>query len=572
MKKRWLACVVALALVLGMVPGVTASAAEDLGSDPVQLDICDGSISIVSGTDTVTYTQGDSVYTSTGGCIVTQSDTSVPTENRIDIKADSEDCLKVKLTIASLNIESKTSPIALYGEANVTLTLVGESTLICIGTEEYGINQAGLRVSQLAMLTIKGNGFLSVAGSGHSAGIGGSFMANAGTIIIDSGTIYATGGMSSAGIGGALGNKETMITINGGTINATGGWLGAGIGRGFSGDGGTIIISGGTINATGGHMDGAGIGGGNGGKGGIIVISNAMVIAEGDYHAIGGGELDNQYGCDSITVGENAVLELNVREEGSLFSERIEVYSCFDSASHSGNSALFCADAFGHSGITYQWQMMDGEEWLDVEGQTSATASIPVTEDNAGSTYRCAITNVYGNTVYTDEVKSYILAFTQQPESVETDLDDIVALSVTSSCSNVTYQWQRSYDGEMWTNVAGKTSPTLVVTTTFAENGTLYRCVITATNGDTLASDPARITVNTDAVTYSTDFYLEQADGSYAIAERVTLESRRALPSPPRKKSSTTTRRTPPRASTAAPSRRITVWCSPAIMNGGNTP
>ena len=161
---------------------------------------------------------------------------------------------------------------------------------------------------------------------------------------------------------------------------------------------------------------------------------------------------------------------------------------------------------------------------MNVDSQTSATASIPMSEENNGAIYRCAVTNVYGNVVYTNTAQSYILAFTQQPESVETNLDEIAALTVTSSCSNVTYRWQRSYDRVSWTDVAGKNSPTLVVTTTHSENGAWYRCVITATNGDELASDPAQIIVNTNAVTYTTHYYLENADGSYSLADRTVLE------------------------------------------------
>lgn len=573
MKYRIAAFVLCIAMVLGLLPAAAAEElhASDLGSTPVELDICDGSISIVSGTDTVAYTQGDEVYTSTGGCIVTQSDTSGPAANRIDISAAEEDALEVKLTIAGLNVESEESPIALDGSASVILTLVGENVLTCTGTSYSNSNQAGLCVTQYAALTVKGSGSLSATGGYQGAGIGGGYSGDGGTITISGGEVTAIGGQGGAGIGGGkYGNGGTItitggmlnatsgnagvpegsgagvgggyfgdggvITISGGIVTATGG-SGAGIGGGYNGDGGNIFIIGGSVTAFGGTFSktstdcGSGIGGGKDGSGGAIFLSNSEITAKGYYHAIGGGSMDNAYGCDCISSSESVVLNLSYTHRsssgtagGSLYQERIDTYKMSDSAAHIGNDAIFSVDAYGYSGITYQWQRKDGYQWIDMEGQASATSAIPVAEDTVGSSYRCKITNVYGNTVYTDSVKSYILAFTQQPESVETNLDEIAALTVTSSCSNVTYQWQRSYDRVSWTDVAGKNSPTLVVTTTHSENGAWYRCVITATNGDELASDPAQIIVNTNVVTYTTHYYLENADGSYSLADRTVLE------------------------------------------------
>ena len=119
------------------------------------------------------------------------------------------------------------------------------------------------------------------------------------------------------------------------------------------------------------------------------------------------------------------------------------------------------------------------------------------------------------------------VTFTQQPEDITTELNDVAAFTVTSSCENVTYQWQRSYnDGSTWTNVSGEIYKTLIVSTTLSENNALYRCVITAANGDQLASDSARITVESNAVTYTTEYYCQEPDGSgYVLTDRIITES-----------------------------------------------
>ena len=594
MKQRTFSLLAALTLLFSLAFSLPApaAAATDLGSTPVSLDICNGSITAVSTADTVTYTQGDNVYTSTGGCVVTQSDTSAPTANTIKLSTEVEDSLEIKLTIAGINIETEGNPISLDGAVKVTLTLVTDNTVKSTNSGYYSRKYTGIRVTSPSQLTIQGTGSLTATGA-KSAGIGGDSEEDGGTIIINSGTITATGGANGAGIGGGYdedggtitinggtvtaiggryaagiggggfnngGNDGGTITINGGTVTATGGLEGSGIGGGSTyGDGGTITITGGTVTATGGGY-GAGIGGGSysgggggdggdvtitggtvtakggyngaagigagaGGKGGTVSISNATITASGYYCAIGGGSSSNADGCDSIHIGENVTLNLSHTRGTDNCIERIDINTKpISAAAHSGNPVSFVVDAYGYSGLTYQWQAQSGVNWVDVENETGPTFSPTVSEEIDGDYFRCAVTNAFDNTVYTNAVQSHILAFTKQPESVETGLNEIAALSVASSFSGVTYQWQRSYDGETWSDVENQVSPTLVVTTTLSDNGAWYRCVITAANGDSLPSDPALITVNSTAVTYTTHYYLENADGSYSLAHQITAE------------------------------------------------
>ena len=89
-------------------------------------------------------------------------------------------------------------------------------------------------------------GSLTAAGS-DSAGIGGGYNGNGGTVTITGGSVKATGGNYSAGIGGGYGSSGGSVTINGGSVTATGGSYagigsGVGIGGGFNGSGGTLTI------------------------------------------------------------------------------------------------------------------------------------------------------------------------------------------------------------------------------------------------------------------------------------------------------------------------------------------
>ena len=651
MKRKLLSLTLALVLVLGMMPSARA-ARVDQGSEPVVLDICDGDITAVSSANTVTYTQGENVYTSTGGLYVIQSDAETEFFGRIVLSAQDENAMQIQLSISNLYLNQYSAVLTLNDNVKASLTLTGTNKFRVWNVTSGGKN-AAVCVMPSAELTIKGTGSLYAEGY-TGAGIGGYSGGSCGTIIINSGTITALGDGSSIGIGGrkakitinggtvtatgvgssGIGGSDSTVVINGGTVTAehgiggattdntsvtinggvvtanggtgspgisaktiliaggevtaTGGKWCAGIGAKSNQSSGTITITGGTVIATGGER-GAGIGGGNnggcnvisisggtvtatggseaagigsgaygavgaitisggtvvanggttgiggGGKygydrvgdGGEITIHNAKVTASGSYHAIGSGLKDNKYGCDSIDIGKDAILALSITTEGgSLYQERIDIMTQPVSASaNSGNAPLFAVQATGNSGLTYQWQVKNGEVWEDIPGQTAENASVPVTAETEGAEYRCAITNGWGNTVYTNVVKSSILAFTQQPESVHTELNDSAALKVVSSNPGITYQWQRSYDGVTWAEVAGKTTATLALVTTHSQNGAWYRCVITATNGDWLASDAAQITVNSSAVTYKTDYYLQNADGTYTVAERVTKES-----------------------------------------------
>jgi uncharacterized repeat protein (TIGR02543 family) len=525
-------------------------------------DLSNGSISIMQNLlGTTVYSQGDTTVSGGSECWVRQSNGNA-TANTITIKSG-----QVTISIANLSIQSVESSISVFQNAALTLNLVGTNTMTATG--DY---QAGIWVPKSASLTIQGEGSLTVSSvEGSGAGIGSnggsSTERGCGTVIINSGTIVANGGWDGAGIGGGYADTGGTIIINGGDIDATAGTYGgagigggygysystsgnaevititggtvtargiygAGIGGGGAGDGGVITITGGVVNAIGGNGS-AGIGGGKNqiseyGSGGSISITNAKVTASGAYYAIGSGNTENQYGCDSITIGSDAVLTLShTYSDGSDYQERIFDLELADAAALSGHVPGLTTAARGASGVSYQWQTsQDGETWSDVEGETQAACSVPVTADNDGWYFRCKVTNGFGNVAYTNAARCYVLAFSQQPTSLDVGSGDSAALTAQSTCSQVSYRWERSYDdGATWVNVPGEVYSTLIVNATLSESGALYRCVITAANGDALASEPARITVNTSEVTYTIRDYFEEVDGSFSLEKQTVIPS-----------------------------------------------
>ncbi len=506
------------------------AALDPTTTSAVSLDLAKGSIAISENAKGATvFRQGETeVRTSAGAGIIRQTGSLTATKNSVFINSGT-----VALTICDLNVAPDSdSPIYVSEGASLTLNLVGENVLSARGT-------SGIGVSSGAELIVRGNGALTTKGSDIGSGIGigrhssGVYSGSVGNITIISGTVTAY-----AGSYGGSGISGSVLTIIGGTVTATGGGSSNSTIRGgtitISGGtvtaisnnssvaigGGTITISGGTVTAKAEQFN---AGAGMGGAYSAVKISNATVTVTGYTYAIGPK-------CESIDIDDSAIVDLSTtRPDGINCDEAIAVNKQpVDSGAHAGNKAKFYVDAYGYSGLSYQWQVSSGNgTWTDVEGQTSATALIPMSTANDGYYYRCILTNGWDNVISSSPAQAYVLAFTKQPESVDAALDDIVSFAVTPSCKDVTYQWQRSYDdGATWFNVDGETYQTLIVNATLSASSAKYRCVITAANGDTLASDIVEINLDTgNMVTYTAQYFLQKADGSgYVLKDQEVLD------------------------------------------------
>ena len=111
---------------------------------------------------------------------------------------------------------------------DVILGVVSGATL----TTKNGIE---VRQDNNATLTIKGPGtLLAQNATSGSAGIGSKYLWEAGTIIIDGGTVEAYGTSDGAGIGPGNTKYGSTVIINGGKVKAVGAGEGAGIGSASS--------------------------------------------------------------------------------------------------------------------------------------------------------------------------------------------------------------------------------------------------------------------------------------------------------------------------------------------------
>ena len=200
-----------------------------------------------------TYTKSTSVLALLNNATV--SGVSTSGTFRIVVKDDRV----ANLTLEDLTIVARSGKelsALVVSNAACTITLDGDNILAARG--QYA---AGIEVASNSVLTVKGDGSLTVFGGKNAAGIGsaGGFTPP-GKIVIEGGTIVAQGGEKAAGIGGGVTSnlQADGIVISGGNVTATGGASAAGIGSGYMGGGssaktladGAVRISGGTVLAT----------------------------------------------------------------------------------------------------------------------------------------------------------------------------------------------------------------------------------------------------------------------------------------------------------------------------------
>ncbi len=209
---------------------LAASALQAGAMGPLRIDLSDGSATITP--ETVTLGDGSTVsatrYTS---FIITSSG---ETANGLTITGGTE-ASPVDIFFDNLNINrsnvndgNHTLSCPVYIESGyVNLLLINESTV------RGGVNNPGICVPDGAMLTIgdaygDDSGILhafggsEVAGGGGGAGIGGEVYGTCGTLILNSGTVYAKGCKGGAGFGSGW-QWEPSSTLAGGTFIQNGG-------------------------------------------------------------------------------------------------------------------------------------------------------------------------------------------------------------------------------------------------------------------------------------------------------------------------------------------------------------
>ena len=187
-----------------------------------------------------------------------------------------------------------------------------------------------------------------------------------------------------------------------------------------------------------------------------------------------------------------------------------------------GDTVSFSVTATGVS--KYQWQYNSGNGWVNWNGGTNSTLSVTINNRLKKTyTYRCAMTDAYGEVTYTDEVRIVDKLTLTDPESttITSDTDATFAVTATGT-GDLTYMWEFSTDGEVWDGYNGDDANTTSITISGSDavNGTQYRCVVSDNYGQSKTSNAATLTVETPAVDNhcGPDMTYDYADGVLTIS------------------------------------------------------
>ena len=93
-----------------------------------------------------------------------------------------------------------------------------------------------------------------------------------------------------------------------------------------------------------------------------------------------------------------------------------------------------------------------------------------------------------------------VLTVSAQPADASVLAGEKATFSAEAQGEGVKYQWQISRDGQTWTDIPGAAGASCTTgVTTLADNGCLYRCVITDSHGQSVVTDAALLSVTAPA-------------------------------------------------------------------------
>ena len=168
----------------------------------------------------------------------------------------------------------------------------------------------------------------------------------------------------------------------------------------------------------------------------------------------------------------------------------------------SGSIARFHVIANG-APVSYQWQYRRLHTWFDtsMEGCNSDTLSVDAIGSRNGYSYRCLITYADGTVLISEPAMLRVAAnmvITQQPKDQVVAIGHKAQFSTEATGEAVKYQWQYCRPGtDKWmdTSMEGATKATVLIETTAARDGYLYRCRITDAMGNTSYTEAATLHV-----------------------------------------------------------------------------
>lgn len=161
-----------------------------------------------------------------------------------------------------------------------------------------------------------------------------------------------------------------------------------------------------------------------------------------------------------------------------------------------GATANFSITATGTLPLSYQWQ----KNGVDIGGATLSSYTTPATSfGDSGATFRCRVTNSYGNVTSNVGILSVVTIpnVTSDPANQTVTLGSPATFSVTATGTQpLSYQWQKNA-----VDIGGATSSSYTTPATIlADSGATFRCRVSNAYGNDTSNSAILNVVNGPAI------------------------------------------------------------------------
>ena len=196
-----------------------------------------------------------------------------------------------------------------------------------------------------------------------------------------------------------------------------------------------------------------------------------------------------------------------------------------DAVTYEDGTAAFTASVSGKKPMTWSWQRLTDGEWVTIEGEESSRLTIVAEAGDDGASYRCLVTDFYGDTFASDAAVLRLvdrLTVLTQPQDAAGFPEDTVSFTVSTMCDTLALTWQtRLTEDEEWQELDAHDA-TLRVAIGREDDGRGYRCLLTDRDGRTAVTDEACLTVYPTETTVGSLTFTMLADHQSAAVTACT--------------------------------------------------
>ena len=168
----------------------------------------------------------------------------------------------------------------------------------------------------------------------------------------------------------------------------------------------------------------------------------------------------------------------------------------------SGETVQFKVEVEGNV-VSYKWEYRKLYKWFSTSmtGYNTDTLTVPATGQRNNYGYRCTVTFADGTVIVSEEAKLTVKTYmniTYHPNDQVVVLGYKGQFTAAAEGEGIKYQWQYCRPGsDKWIDTAmeGATKPTVMIETTTARDGYMYRCKITDVTGNEKYTEVATMRV-----------------------------------------------------------------------------